>query len=88
MFAGFITSGNAGAEVYGVTYNTLKVHQAIFISRDPDIYEMNRLPLPQGLHHSKRGQLLQETSACIYSIENQGIPWMKHCPILGRIHIT
>ena len=44
--------------------------------------------LPQGLHHSKRGQLLQETSACKYSIENQGIPWMQHCPILGRIHFT
>ena len=44
--------------------------------------------LPQGLHHSKRGQLLQETSACKYSIENQGIPWMQHCPVLGRIHFT
>ena len=43
MFAGFITSGSAGAEVYGVTYNTLiVVYQAIFISRDPDIYEMKR----------------------------------------------
>ena len=44
MFAGFITSGNAGAEVYGVTYNTLKVvHQTFLNSRDPYIYEMNRL---------------------------------------------
>ena len=50
MLAGFITSGNAGAEVYGVTYNTFKVvHQAIFISRDPDIYEMKRrLPYLRG----------------------------------------
>ena len=45
MFAGFITSGSAGAEVYGVTFNTLNVvHQAISISRDPDIYEMNIFP--------------------------------------------
>ena len=44
--------------------------------------------LPQGLHHSKRGQLLRETSACKCSIGNQGIPWMQHCPVLGRIHLT
>ena len=50
MFAGFITSGNAGAEVYGVTYNIQRVmHPAIFISRDPDIYEMKRrLPYLRG----------------------------------------
>ena len=50
IFAGFMTSGSVGAEVYGVTYNILKVvHQAIYISRDSDIYEMKRrLPYLRG----------------------------------------
>ena len=80
MFGGFMTSGNTGAVVYGLTYIKKDI-----ISRVPDIYELEtEATIPLALHRPKRGLLLPETSACRCLTENQGIPWKQSCPILKR----
>ena len=76
MFSGFITSGNAGAAVYGVTFKM----EIFGIGQ----YRGGAARSPQGFLLSKRVPWLQETVACSWQPKSPGIQGLQSHPTLKK----